>query len=426
MLLMTLAFAQPQSLIAEMSSGLYRDPIDMALEPAVLGQVTETNVLGTLATRSPGPALGTVRPWGPGTLAVWVEGAGLRATQDDANTLEGETAGTFNGAAVSGGQLWLAYGTGRFGLAMGSQVAYVGQTAVAQFYGSPTLSTAPYDSDTDPGLYSDFFFQHDVVLGIGLGDSNQSTELDLLYRYELDRPYVQASLTQANARFETKGLWEPASLLENRMGHSGGVRLDSTVPLEEGELRILVEARVGVYEPASDSLIDIGEVDGDTVYRRDMELQGARLLTGQGTGLVARHHQLQHLELRYGVAFGMWTGTGGWTRSEVIYQGEQTTTVEEEHLGRWTALGLTLPAMVLVPLGDRVGLVLAGTAGWGSVSSDESYQVTGGDGERTTSSAMSTVHTGVVGLRLEPSESVRVDLATSTLQDLQMSAVWRF
>lgn len=427
MLLISLGLAQPRSLIAESTTGLVRDPIDYAGEPALLGNTEGAHVLGTLAARSVGIGLGTVRPFGLGQMAMWAEGSGLRVSEDLSTTVEGETSGSLQATAVSGGQLWLAFGNGRAGLALGSNFGYQGQTAVAQFYGVPLLGAAPYDPDTDTGLYTYTFFQQDLVLGLGLSDARQTTELDLLYRYELLRPYVQATTSQANQRFETKGLYETASLLENRMGHSGGLRLDSMLDLESGgQLRILVEARVGVFRAASDSLIDIAELDGETIYRRDLELQNARLITAQGSGLLARHHELERVELRYGLGFAVWTGGAGWTRVETVREAEETTLTEQEHVARWNAIGLSLPAVAMMPVSDHLTLWVAGSAGWGLLSSDDSYLVQGGDGGQTTASGMSTFRTGVVGVRIEPSDHLTLDLATTNFEILNVSGVWHF
>ncbi len=427
MLLISLALAQPRSLIAESTTGLVRDPIDYVGEPAVLGSVQGGHVLGTLAARSLGVGAGTLRPVGLGQLAVWAEGSGVRVSQDDSNTVEGETSGTLEATALSAGQLWLAFGNGRLGFALGSNFAYQGQTAAAQFYAPPQLGPAIYDDDTDTGLYTSLFFQQDVVMGLGFSDSNQTTELDFLYRYELLRPYVQATTSQSNQRFETKGLYENASLIENRMGHSGGLRLDSLLELETGgQLRILIEARVGSFRTATGSLIDIAEIDGETVYRRDLELENARMLTGQGSGLVARHHELERVELRYGLGFAVWTAGAGWTRVESVYANDETTLTEQEHVARWNVVGLSLPAVALMPLSDHLTLWVAGSASWGMLSSEDTYEVQGGDGGRTTASGTSTLRTGVVGVRIEPGDHLTLDLATTNLESLTASGVWHF
>lgn len=419
MFLLLPAFAQTESLLSQSTSGLYRDPIDFAWEPASLGNQDGAYVLGTLAARSPGVGLGTIRPFGPGQLAVWVEGDGANVRSDASATVEGATSGTLEGSTLAGGQLWLAWGNGRAGVALGTRGAYDGATATARFYDTPTLGESPYDDDTDTGLYSSVFLSQDLVIGFLLGD----TEIDLLYRYEMARPYVAASLTQANQRFETKGMWEESTFVDNHMGHGGGVRLDSTI---DDSLRVLVEVRVGAWQPSSASLIDILEIEGATVYRRDLERIDARAVNAEATALVARHHKLDRVELRYGVSLFAWTTAGGWKERTTLYQGDESTVTDQEHLGRWSALSLGLPAAAWVPVNDRLSLFVGGNAGFTSRTSTQSFLVTGGDGEDQNAVLNGTHGQATVGMRFTPSPQLNLDLATTNLDSLAVSGVWRF
>ena len=419
MFLLLPAFAQTESLLSQSTSGLYRDPIDFAWEPASLGNQEGAYVLGTLAGRSPGVGLGTIRPFGPGQLAVWVEGNGASVRNDASATVEGATNGALEGSALTGGQLWLAWGNGKAGVALGTRGAYDGATATARFYDTPTLGESPYDDDTDTGLYTQVALRQDLVIGFLLGD----TEIDLLYRYELSRPYVAASLSQANQRFETQGMWEESTFVDNHMGHGGGVRLDSTI---DDTLRVLVEVRVGAWEPSSASLIDILEVDGETVYRRDLKRIDARAVNAQATALAARHHDLDRVELRYGVGLSGWTTAGGWKERTTLYEGDETTVTDREHLGRWSALSVSLPAAAWVPVNDRLSLFVAGNAGFSTVSSTESFLVTGGDGEDRFTGENGTYRQATLGMRFTPSPQLNLDVATTNLDHLAVSGVWRF
>jgi hypothetical protein len=427
MLLLLPAFAQTESLLSQSTDGLMRDPIDYAWEPARLGETTGSHVLGSLYPQSAQLSAGAIRPFGPGQLAVWGHGYGMGSSEFQQQTnAEGLTDGQLLGGTTTGGRLWLAWGNGRAGIALGVSGRYTGNTAVAEFYDVPTTGLAPYDDDTDTGLFTRVDFTQDVVVGFAFRDDKQVTEIDLLYRYDLSRPSVQASRTEGNERFETKGFWEPSTLLTNQMGHSGGVRLDSLVSTGSGPLRVLVEARVGGYRPAATGLIDILEVDGETVYRRDLELTDARLLQANARALVARHQELDRVEFRYGVSLGASTSAGAWKQATTLYIGDEQESSSAEFLGRWSSLTLGLPAAVFLPLTDTASVFAGANAELQTETEDVGFVVTGGAGEDTGSTRLQTSRTTVAGVRLEPNAAWTLDLATANLQSLSVSGVWHF
>ena len=427
MLLLLPAFAQTESLLSKSTKGLMRDPIDYAWEPARLGETTGGHAMGSLYAHDALVSAGTIRPFGPGQLAVWGQGYGFGATHFDQQTdTDGNTDGVLEGGTTTGGQLWLAWGNGRAGIALGISGRYDGQTAVAEFYDIPSTGLAPYDDDTDTGAYTRLDFSQDIVVGFAFRDDKQVTELDLLYRYDLSRPSVQASRTEGNERFETKGFWEPSTLLENQMGHSGGVRLDSLVATESGPLRVFVEARVGGYRPAATGLIDILEVDGETVYRRDLNLADARLLQASARALVARHYALDRVELRYGLSVGASTAAGAWKEATTIYLGDTEESTSQEYLGRWSSLSFGLPAAALLELNQTFSLLAGADVELTRTTADEGYAVTGGAGGDMGATTLDTYRRTVIGLRVTPSDALTLDIASSDLQDLQVSGVWHF
>lgn len=434
MIWLSIALAQTTSLRAQTTSQLYRDPIDLALEPATLGTVQGRHLYGVLARyqESTGDGgrtleLATVRPFGPGVLSVHAGGGLSNSTLDASETVDNATSGSFVGDQSGLAQAWVAWGNGRFGFAVGSQFRQVGQTARATVRGMPSPATAEYDDDTDIGAITLTEFQQDLVIGLLLSGN---TELDLLYRYSLEQTYVEATVFDGDVRFDTKGLYEGAGLDGNHQGHGGGIRLDTTVDRGEGRaLRVLVELRAGSHGPSTDTLIDVEETDGVVTYRRDLAWSDARLLSTDAFALVASHRPMGPLQLRYGVT-ATWTGdTGAWevTSTELDANGEQTTQAVDHRLTARRG-SLALPVAVEVPLRPEVSL-WTGARFTQTLRSRQLVSAFEGNEEQQSSTSFSQGTTvAYLGARIEPTDALQLDLVSSVggTINLNLSGSWRF
>lgn len=413
------------SLRAETTFGLFRDPYDFLLEPGVLAREDGHALYSLLAGQTGGGrgGLGYLGSFGPGAWGLAVDGTRTAATSAATSSVPTETStqettsetwqyDTRIGARGGIGYQFdkrLSLGAGirvdldRQRASMDASGATPGANSTTWVDGEATYKAIGERRDNDLDVQG--------VVGLAMGTRARWVEIDALVLHEADTATRDGRVEDIlNGYVVEYSGYAVGPLIDNHVSNGGGLAVDSEIRLDDAwSLRAAARAETTFgsahdLDSTTTTTATDGTVTSDSFVVDDSSVRDTLLDL-----LVAGHYRSDALLLRFGLEAGHAPSTWSYTAEHVVST-DTSTPIPWTHATTYDVTSLGLPVAVEVPVADRWTLRAGGAWSWYHAASTEEDTV-----ETTVNSSESAVTgsslVGAAGFRFAASERFRLDAA---------------